>query len=99
IAATAALVMLSACAPTVRPTVSGNGSAANGSAHAPPLTSDRYVPADGTSLPVAVWPATTGKPKAVILGLHGFGDYRKGWDEPAEIWGKGGSQTYFYAQT
>ena len=80
IAATAALVMLSACAPTVRPTVSGNGSAANGAAHAPTLTADRYVAADGTSLPVAVWQAATAKHKAVIMGLHGFGDYRKAWD-------------------
>ena len=98
IAAAAALVMLSACAPTVRPTVSGNGSAANGSAHVPTLTSDRYVAADGTSLPVAVWPAATGKPKAVILGLHGFGDYRKAWDEPAQIWAKDGITTYSYDQ-
>lgn len=98
IAATAALVMLSACAPTVRPTVSGNGSAASGSAHAPTLAADRYVAADGTSLPVAVWPAETGKPKAVILGLHGFGDYRKAWDEPAQIWAKDGITTYSYDQ-
>jgi acylglycerol lipase len=98
IAAAAALVMLSACAPTVRPTISGNGSVANGSAHAPTLTSDRYVAADGTSLPVAVWPAAPGKPKAVVLGLHGFGDYRKAWDEPAEIWAKDGITTYSYDQ-
>jgi acylglycerol lipase len=98
IAAAAALVMLSACAPTVRPTVSGNGSAANGTAHAPTLTADRYVAADGTSLAVAVWPAATAKPKAVILGLHGFGDYRQAWDEPAQIWAKDGITTYSYDQ-
>ena len=93
IAATAAAVMLSACAPTVQPTVSGNGAA-----HTPSLTSDRYVAADGTTLPVAVWPAATAPPKAVILGLHGFGDYRKAWDEPAEIWAKDGITTYSYDQ-
>jgi acylglycerol lipase len=93
IAATAALVMLSACAPTVRPTIPGNGAA-----HTPALTADRFVAADGTALPVAVWPAATGKPKAVILGLHGFGDYRKAWDEPAEIWAKDGITTYSYDQ-
>ena len=59
----------------------------------PTLTSDRYVAADGTSLPVAVWPAATATPKAVILGLHGFGDYRKAWDEPAQIWAKDGITT------
>lgn len=98
IAATAALVMLSACAPTVRPTVSGNGSAANRSTHVPTLTADRYVAADGTSLPVAVWPAATATPRVVILGLHGFGDYRKAWDEPARIWAKDGITTYSYDQ-
>jgi alpha-beta hydrolase superfamily lysophospholipase len=85
--------MLSACAPTVQPTVSGNGSA-----HQPTLTADRYVAADGTSLPVISWQAANGKPKAVILGLHGFGDYRKAWDEPAQIWTKDGITTYSYDQ-
>jgi alpha-beta hydrolase superfamily lysophospholipase len=91
--------MLSACAPTVQPTVSGNGSATgNGSAHTPVLTAERYMTADGTSLPLAVWPAADGKPKAVILGLHGFGDYRMAWDEPAQIWAKDGIATYAYDQ-
>jgi alpha-beta hydrolase superfamily lysophospholipase len=85
--------MLSACAPTVQPSVSGNGSA-----HPPSLTADRYVAADGTSLPVISWQAANGKPKAVILGLHGFGDYRKAWDEPAQIWAKDGITTYSYDQ-
>jgi alpha-beta hydrolase superfamily lysophospholipase len=85
--------MLSACAPTVQPTVSGNGAA-----HTPALTDDRFVAGDGTSLPVAVWPAANGRPKAVILGLHGYGDYRKAWDEPAEIWARDGITTYSYDQ-
>jgi alpha-beta hydrolase superfamily lysophospholipase len=67
-------------------------------AHSPTLTTDRYVAADGTSLPVTVWPAVPGPPKAVILGLHGFGDYRKAWEEPAEIWAKAGITTYAYDQ-
>lgn len=95
IAATAAAVMLSACAPTVEPVRHGNG---NGTVHTPSLTADRYVAADGTSLAVMSWPAAGGKPKAVILGLHGFGDYRKAWDEPAEIWAKAGITTYAYDQ-
>src|SRR5262249_45610314 len=101
IAITAATVMLSACAPTVQPTVSGNGPGygfGNGLAHTASLTTDRYVAADGTSLPVAVWPANPGPPKAVILGLHGFGDYRNAWDEPAQIWAKDGFTTYSYDQ-
>ena len=58
------------------------------------LTADRYVAADGTALPLAVWPAANGPPKAVILGLHGFGDYREAFEEPAKIWAKAGITTY-----
>ena len=90
IAAAALAVMLSACAPTVVP--------AGDAVRAPTLTRDRYVAADGTALPVAVWPAENGPPKAVILGLHGFGDYRKAWEDPAEIWAKDGITTYSYDQ-
>ncbi len=90
IAATALAVMLSACAPTVIP--------AGSTVRQPSLTADRYVAADGTALPVVEWPAANGPPKAVILGLHGFGDYRKAWEEPAEIWAKAGITTYSYDQ-
>ena len=90
------LVMLSACAPTVEPVrTTGTG---DGARHTPMLTADRYVAADGTSLAVTSWPASGGAPKAVILGLHGFGDYRKAWDEPAEIWARAGITTYSYDQ-
>jgi alpha-beta hydrolase superfamily lysophospholipase len=82
--------MLSACAPTVIP--------AGTASRAPTLTADRYVAADGTALPVAEWPAADGPPKAVILGLHGFGDYRKAWDEPGQVWAKAGITTYAYDQ-
>ena len=68
IAVSAAAVMLSACAPTVVP--------AGGPVQAPQLTDDRYVAADWISLSLSVWPAANGAPKAVILALHGFGDYR-----------------------
>lgn len=82
--------MLSACAPTVVP--------AGGSVQAPKLTDDAYVAADGTSLPLSIWPAANGAPKAIILGLHGFGDYRKAWEEPAGIWSGAGIATYAYDQ-
>ena len=83
--------MLAACAPLVVPAGKPEG--------APRLTDDRYVAADGTSLPLAVWPAAnSADPKAVILGLHGFGDYRDAFTEPAEIWSKAGFTTYAYDQ-
>ncbi|MDT8346075.1 MAG: alpha/beta fold hydrolase, partial [Thermohalobaculum sp.] len=53
--------------------------------------------ADGAALPVSVWPATA--PRAVILALHGFGDYgaltfrRAGAD-----WAAAGITTYAYDQ-
>ena len=95
IAAVLAPVILSACAPTVIPA---------GNAVQPPAlitaggSADRYVAADGTALPLAVWPAANGAPTAVILGLHGYGDYRNAWEEPAAIWAKTGITTYAYDQ-
>jgi len=95
IAAVLAPVILSACAPTVIP--------AGGAVQPPALitaggSADRYVAADGTALPLAVWPAANGAPTAVILGLHGYGDYRNAWEEPAAIWAKDGITTYAYDQ-
>ncbi len=90
IAASAAAVMLSACAPTVVP--------AGGAVQTPQLTDDRYVAADGTALPLSVWPAANGAPKAVILALHGFGDYRMAWEEPAGLWSGADITTYAYDQ-
>ncbi|MGQ0580347.1 MAG: lysophospholipase [Reyranella sp.] len=95
IAAVFAPVILSACAPTVIP--------AGGAVQPPALvttggSADRYVAADGTALPLAVWPAANGAPTAVILGLHGYGDYRNAWEEPAAIWAKAGITTYAYDQ-
>ena len=65
---------------------------------APVLTEERYVAADGTVLPVTVWPADRSPPRAIILGLHGFGDYRDAFEEPAAIWAAAGYTTYAYDQ-
>ena len=90
IAASLATVMLSACAPTVIP--------AGSPVQMPKLTDNTYVAADGTSLPLSIWPAAKGAPKAIILALHGFGDYRLAWEEPAGIWSGAGFTTYAYDQ-
>ena len=82
--------MLAACSPTVIP--------AGESVRAPALSRDKYVAADGTALPLAVWKAEKGPPKAVILGLHGFGDYHNAFEEPAAVWAKDGFTTYAYDQ-
>jgi len=88
LAATCA-VMVSACAPTVIP--------AGSAVRAPALENNQYIAADGTALPLAMWPAE-GPPRAVILGIHGFGDYRNAWEDPAKIWARNGITTYAYDQ-
>lgn len=91
IAAALSPVMLGACSPTVVP--------AGERATTPYLTADKYVAADGTVLPLAVWPAADkAAPRTVILGLHGFGDYRDAFEEPAKVWSKAGIITYAYDQ-
>ncbi len=91
IAAALAPVMLAACSPLIVPAGKREGP--------PRLTDDRYVAADGAALPLASWPAADGvEPKAVVLGLHGFGDYRNAFEEPAEVWSKAGIATYAYDQ-
>ncbi|WP_170920878.1 alpha/beta hydrolase [Enhydrobacter aerosaccus] len=83
--------MLAACSPVVVPAGKRTGS--------PRLTENRYVAADGTALPLATWPAANGaEPRAVILGLHGFGDYRNAFEEPAKTWSSAGIATYAYDQ-
>ncbi len=82
--------MLGACSPSIVP--------AGKPVQPAHLTDDTYVAADGTALPLSVWPAANGPPRAIILGLHGFGDYRKAWEEPAGIWSGAGITTYAYDQ-
>jgi len=85
--------MLASCAPTVIP--------AGESLQPPALDDRRFVAADGTVLPVAVWPAAQSEekaPRAVIVAVHGFGDYHNAWQEPAEIWSANGITTYAYDQ-
>lgn len=92
------LLVLAGCAPTVTP--------AGNAVRQPSIADNHYIAADGTSLELAVWPATKGletkgqenRPKAVILGVHGFGDYRDAWQEPARIWADEGITTYAYDQ-
>ena len=78
---------LGACAPTVIPE--------GESRQAPALAADHYVAADGTRLPLARWPADggAGSPKVIVLGLHGFGDYRNAFEEPAALWSRAGIET------
>jgi acylglycerol lipase len=53
--------------------------------------------ADGYRLPVSVWhPA--GKPQAMVLGLHGFNDYRSAFTAPGEFLAASNILVYAYDQ-
>ncbi|MCW5745898.1 MAG: lysophospholipase [Alphaproteobacteria bacterium] len=90
----ALLSALAACAPVVVP--------AGPAVTVPALDGSRIVAADGASLPLRHWPAQAnggdGQPKAVILALHGFGDYSSAFEEPAATWAAQGIETYAYDQ-
>lgn len=71
--------------------------APDASAIAPQLTGDHFIADDGVALPLRVW-QPDGKPKAVILALHGFDDYSNAFTGPGGDWAKDGIATYAYDQ-
>jgi acylglycerol lipase len=82
-------MLLFACAPKLQPL-------------GPPVTAPAFggnelVMDDGVALPLRHWPAE-GKPKAVVLALHGFNEYSKIFEAPAAQWAKAGVETYAYDQ-
>jgi alpha-beta hydrolase superfamily lysophospholipase len=60
------------------------------------------IAADGAELPMRAWlpvdPAERAKPKAIVLGVHGFNDYSNAFDMPGRWWAKHGIATYAYDQ-
>ncbi len=64
----------------------------------PSLRGSYIVATDGAHLPLRAWPARDGKPRAVILALHGFGDYSNAFEEPGRRWADAGVTTYAYDQ-
>jgi alpha-beta hydrolase superfamily lysophospholipase len=65
-------LLLVACAPTVIPAGDPIGSVK--------ITQNAFIASDGESLPLQHW-GPVDDPDAVILGLHGFGDYANAFDE------------------
>jgi alpha-beta hydrolase superfamily lysophospholipase len=63
----------------------------------PAMTGDALVMDDGARLPLRAW-LPAGKPRAVILALHGFNDYSNAFTGPATEWKKRGVATYAYDQ-
>ena len=63
----------------------------------PSISSDAVIMDDGARLPLRAW-LPEGKPRAVILALHGFNDYSKAFEKPGKEWAKHGVATYAYDQ-
>lgn len=63
----------------------------------PAFSGPHLAAADGTALAFSEWPA--GEPRAVILAVHGFGDYGPStFTEAARFWAGQGIITYAYDQ-
>ena len=63
----------------------------------PQLTDDRLVATDGAVLPLRRW-LPEGRPRAVVLALHGFNDYSNAFAAPGAAWAGKGIATYAYDQ-
>jgi alpha-beta hydrolase superfamily lysophospholipase len=92
------LAMLSACAPFTQKAAS-----ISTDFRGPRLEPDALIAADGTRLPLQVWPATdaSGRPMepwAVILALHGMDDYSGANIIAGPYWAARGIATYAYDQ-
>lgn len=84
-----ALLVLSSCAPAFAPPLDGGVT--------PAVADDAILARDGTRLPLRRWEAE-GRPRAVIVGLHGMSDYSNAFDMPAKVWAKLGITTLAYDQ-
>lgn len=82
------LLGLAACAPVVKS--SGDPLGTIG------FDADRFETADGTVLPLQTW--LPDHPVAVVLGLHGFGDYANAFADTAKVLKSVGVAFYAYDQ-
>lgn len=64
---------------------------------APRLEAGRVIAADGAALPMRVW-QPQGEPRAVVLALHGFNDYKQAFAEVGPFLAARGIVTYAYDQ-
>lgn len=86
-------LLLGACAPRLVPP----GPAAPDGV-TPSVKNSHLRMADGTRLPLRVWPARDGEPDAIILGVHGFNDYSMAFDLPGQWFAAQGDTLYAYDQ-
>ena len=88
-AAFLAVLSLLGCAPSLQPPGRMTDAAR--------LDDDRFITHDGIELRVKVW-RPEGQPRAAVLALHGFNDYRNAFGDSATEWAKAGIVTYAYDQ-
>ncbi|HEX7970226.1 MAG TPA: alpha/beta hydrolase [Stellaceae bacterium] len=103
VAALLLALLLGACAGQgtghfAAPAAIGNSVPPAGPPVVPHLADKALVAADGARLPLRVWLPPEGRPKAVILALHGFNDYSNAFTGPAKAWATQGIATYAYDQ-
>ncbi len=94
VAAALLMVLLAGCAPRLQPV-------GPFTQPAPRLEASYMVTADGLRLPVRSWPAQgrgEGRETAIIVAVHGFGDYSNNFALPGPWWAERGITTYAYDQ-
>jgi alpha-beta hydrolase superfamily lysophospholipase len=93
------LLAVTACAPEFKAAPNAAGPAVGQAA----LGSDFMIADDGAKLPLRVWlpvgPGNRAAPvEAVVVAIHGFNDYSKAFEIPAEVWARNGIATIAYDQ-
>lgn len=83
-------LVLAACAPQVQPFHDAPESGAR-------LDGEIFYAGDGAALPLRQW-VPEGKPKAVILAIHGFNDYGRAFTYPGEFFKERRIAVYAYDQ-
>jgi acylglycerol lipase len=81
--------LLTGCAAVVAPMGDTPGT--------PMIVGNVFTADDGLHLPLRIW-APEGKPKAVVIALHGMSDYSNAFDMPGRNWAGQGILTLAYDQ-
>lgn len=82
------LILLAACAPQqqeFKPV-----------SQTPKIEKQTFTTSDGTALPMRTWMVK--RPRAVVIGVHGFNDYSKSFEGAGAYFRKHGIATYAYDQ-
>jgi acylglycerol lipase len=91
------VALLVGCAPAIDRPATALDAAPATAPTLPRFTASVFITTDGQRLPLRRW-LPAGRPKAVILALHGFNDYSNAFTGPAEEWARDGIATYAYDQ-